>query len=225
MPMYKLLSILIIPFVLLVSLPVNASVLDYEMKLNEIEQQRKEVKEKLANANDSEIIELSREENRLIAHKEAYEKALEIENGSYNSSILTNFVPIDLKPGQSVPKEYVPYYQAAAARFGIDWFVLAAIHDIETTYSTNPSMVSTVGAIGHFQFMPTTFKAYGVDGNEDGVKSPWNLQDAIFSAANYLTASGYKKDRRKAIWHYNHAEWYVNDVIATAERIQRQWLQ
>ena len=81
-------------------------------------------------------------------------------------------------------------------------------------------MVSYAGAIGHMQFMPATFSAYGVDGNQDGIKSAWNLEDSIFSAANYLIASGYKTDIRKAIWHYNHAEWYVNDVLARAGRIK-----
>ena len=53
-------------------------------------------------------------------------------------------------------------------------------------------MISSVGAVGHMQFMPSTFEAYGVDGDGNGQISPWSLPDSVFSAANYLSANGFK---------------------------------
>ena len=65
--------------------------------------------------------------------------------------------------------------------------------------------------------MPPTWSAYGVDANKDGKKDPFNPVDAIFAAANYLNASGGEKDLRKAIFAYNHANWYVDSVLLRAK--------
>lgn len=80
-------------------------------------------------------------------------------------------------------------------------------------------MISSANAVGHMQFMLATFRAYGVDGNGDGRRSPWQLEDAVYSAANYLSSSGYQKNVRKAIWHYNHSESYINEVLGIAAGI------
>src|SRR3712207_3688502 len=69
------------------------------------------------------------------------------------------------------------------------------------------------------QFMPATWKMYGVDANRDGLKDPYNPVDAIFAAARYLKASGADKDLRKAIFAYNHADWYVDSVMLRARLI------
>jgi hypothetical protein len=69
------------------------------------------------------------------------------------------------------------------------------------------------------QFMPGTWRAYGTDANGDGVKDPYDPEDAIFSAARYLRASGYANDVHAALFAYNHAGWYVEDVLARARRI------
>jgi hypothetical protein len=66
------------------------------------------------------------------------------------------------------------------------------------------------------QFMPSTWKQYGVDANGDGRKDPYNPVDAIFSAARYLRASGVERDPRAAIFAYNHADWYVDSVLLRA---------
>lgn len=66
--------------------------------------------------------------------------------------------------------------------------------------------------------MPATWDAYGVDGNGDGIKDPVNRHDAIHAAANYLRASGAPKDWYEAIFAYNHADWYVQDVLAYAKK-------
>ncbi|MEL6725262.1 MAG: lytic murein transglycosylase [Pseudomonadota bacterium] len=50
------------------------------------------------------------------------------------------------------------------------------------------------GAMGQTQFMPSTFLSYAVDFDGDGKKDLWNsVPDALASAANYLSASGYQK--------------------------------
>jgi hypothetical protein len=67
--------------------------------------------------------------------------------------------------------------------------------------------------------MPPTWKAYGVDANRDGLKDPYNPVDAIFAAARYLRAAGAETDIRKAIFAYNHADWYVDSVLMRARLI------
>ena len=64
--------------------------------------------------------------------------------------------------------------------------------------------------------MPGTWETYGVDASGDGKADPYNPADAIFAAAKYLKASGGASDLRKAVFSYNHADWYVNDVIRQA---------
>ncbi|CAA9485689.1 MAG: GH23 / GH103 [uncultured Solirubrobacterales bacterium] len=111
-----------------------------------------------------------------------------------------------------IPLFLMPIYQAAGTEYGIRWEYLAGINEIETNYGRNLN-VSTAGALGWMQFMPATWKAYGVDANKDGRKDPYNPADAIFAAARYLKASGGPQDMRKAIFAYNHAGWYVDSVV------------
>ena len=111
-----------------------------------------------------------------------------------------------------VPLFLLPIYQAAGIEYGIRWEVLAAINEIETDYGRNLN-VSSAGALGWMQFMPSSWKAYGVDANKDGRKDPYNPVDAIFAAARYLKAANYENDVRGAIFAYNHADWYVDSVL------------
>ena len=67
--------------------------------------------------------------------------------------------------------------------------------------------------------MPATWQQYGVDANRDGVKDPFNPVDAIFAAARYLRAAGADTDVRRAIFAYNHADWYVDSVLMRARLI------
>jgi murein DD-endopeptidase MepM/ murein hydrolase activator NlpD len=66
------------------------------------------------------------------------------------------------------------------------------------------------------QFMPSTWLRWGMDADGDGVADPWNPEDAIFSAARYLAAAGGATDLPRAIFAYNHAQWYVDEVLAGA---------
>jgi Transglycosylase SLT domain/Peptidase family M23 len=117
-----------------------------------------------------------------------------------------------------VPPFLLSIYQAAGIQYGIRWEVLAAINEIETDYGRNLN-VSSAGAVGWMQFMPSTWKTWGVDANKDGRKDPYNPVDAIFAAARYLKAAGYQDDVRRAIFAYNHADWYVDSVLLRARLI------
>jgi murein DD-endopeptidase MepM/ murein hydrolase activator NlpD len=117
-----------------------------------------------------------------------------------------------------IPPFLLPIYQAAGIQYGVRWEVLAAINEIETDYGRNLN-VSSAGALGWMQFMPGTWKLYGVDANKDGVRDPYSPVDAIFATARYLKAAGAEKDLRKAIFAYNHADWYVDSVLMRARLI------
>jgi hypothetical protein len=117
-----------------------------------------------------------------------------------------------------IPPFLLPIYQAAGIEYGVRWEVLAGINEIETDYGRNLN-VSSAGALGWMQFMPATWKQYGVDANHDGKKDPFNPVDAIFAAARYLKAAGADSDVRKAIFAYNHADWYVDSVLMRARLI------
>jgi murein DD-endopeptidase MepM/ murein hydrolase activator NlpD len=66
------------------------------------------------------------------------------------------------------------------------------------------------------QFMPDTWLRWGVDANGDGVADPWNPDDAVFSAARYLAAAGGTTDLYRGVYAYNHADWYVQEVLSLA---------
>jgi murein DD-endopeptidase MepM/ murein hydrolase activator NlpD len=117
-----------------------------------------------------------------------------------------------------IPPFLLPIYQAAGIQYGIRWEILAAINEIETDYGRNLN-VSSAGALGWMQFMPSTWRAYGVDANGDNVKDPYNPVDAIFAAARYLRAAGADTDIRRAVFAYNHANWYVDSVLLRAQVI------
>jgi murein DD-endopeptidase MepM/ murein hydrolase activator NlpD len=117
-----------------------------------------------------------------------------------------------------IPPFLLPIYQAAGIEYGVRWEILAAINEIETDYGRNLN-VSTAGAVGWMQFMPATWKRYGTDANHDGRKDPYNPVDAIFAAARYLKAAQADQDVRRAVFAYNHADWYVDSVLMRARLI------
>lgn len=144
----------------------------------------------------------------------------------------------------AIPEQFIPIYVAAEEKYGVPWTLLAAHHRIETRFSTMKTMVSSAGAEGHLQFMPCTFvgwqhptcsglgkgdipKAelmnpaaiakyggYGVDANGDGIADPYDIEDAIFSAANYLAKYGAANGEiQQAVFQYNHSDEYVEKVL------------
>jgi soluble lytic murein transglycosylase-like protein len=115
-----------------------------------------------------------------------------------------------------VPPFLLPIYQAAGTAYGIPWQILAAINEVETDYGRDLS-VSSAGAEGWMQFLPSSWELYGVDANGDGYEDPYNPADAIFAAARYLAAAGGDSDIRGAIYSYNHSQAYVDSVMLRAQ--------
>ena len=129
-----------------------------------------------------------------------------------------------LPPGWTVSTltpRTVPYaqlnamWQRAGAAYGIPWQVLASINKIESNFGRNMGP-SSAGAVGWMQFMPSTWLRWGTDANGDGIADPWAPEDAIFSAARYLAAAGGRTDIERGVFAYNHADWYVQDVLELA---------
>jgi murein DD-endopeptidase MepM/ murein hydrolase activator NlpD len=114
-----------------------------------------------------------------------------------------------------IPPFLLPIYQACGTQYGIPWEVLASINKIETAFGTNLG-TSTAGAIGWMQFLPSSWREYGLDANGDGRKDPYNPVDAICAAAHYLKVAGGGHDLYHAIFAYNHADWYVQEVLLYA---------
>lgn len=147
-----------------------------------------------------------------------------------------------------IPEEYIPIYVRAGNEYGVDWILLAAIHKVETDFSQFLGE-SSVGAIGHTQFMICSwigwaypdcqnselgdvdlspeiytdisiisqYNGFGVDANGNGKADPMELEDSIFATANYLAThlNGAKDEEslRQALYAYNHADWYVDEVL------------
>jgi membrane-bound lytic murein transglycosylase B len=85
---------------------------------------------------------------------------------------------------------------------------------------------SVAGALGPAQFIPTTFRKWGVDGDGDGEKNPFRMPDAMASIANLLKKSGWRengdeKKNRNAIWLYNHSDVYVNTIMKLYEELSQ----
>ena len=97
------------------------------------------------------------------------------------------------------------YYHEAEAASGVGWNYLAAINLIETCFGRIAG-VSSAGAQGPMQFLPSTFARYG-DGGD--IPSP---HDSIMAAGRFLAANGFADDHDHAIFGYNHSSHYVSAV-------------
>jgi soluble lytic murein transglycosylase-like protein len=106
------------------------------------------------------------------------------------------------------------YFQRAGRRFGISWHVLAAVMLVETRFGRVKS-TSSAGAQGPMQFLPATWKIYGLGGD---IHDP---RDAVLGAANYLRASGAPRDYARALHAYNPDRRYVDAVLRHARQIRR----
>lgn len=118
-------------------------------------------------------------------------------------------------PPTAIPTEVLALYQQAADRYRLPWPLLAGVGMAETNHG-RLTATSSAGAQGLMQFLPATFNTYGVDADGDGNATITNDADSIFSAANYLAASGANEPDagiRRALYAYNHATWYLNDVL------------
>ena len=129
-------------------------------------------------------------------------------------------VPSPLSSAPAAPQrlayaELETLWQRAGAAYGIPWQVLAAINKIESDFGRNMGP-SSAGAVGWMQFMPETWSRWGLDATGDGVADPWRAEDAIYAAARYLAAAGGRTDLERAVYAYNHAQWYVDEVMELA---------
>lgn len=142
-----------------------------------------------------------------------------------------------------VPKEFEETYKKIGDKYNIDWQLLAAIHRVETAFSSN-NTISSAGAIGHTQFMKCTWLGWsysgckgtlgnadvpndvltnvdkvaeyggeGVDGNDNGTADPMELSDALSATAKKLEKDGANTDVESAVYNYNRDNSYVSDVI------------
>jgi hypothetical protein len=119
--------------------------------------------------------------------------------------------PIADARSDEIPPAHLAVMQRAAAECGLPWQVLAAVAKVESDFGRNMA-TSSAGAIGYGQFLPSSWAAFGRGGN------PYDYRDAIPAMARYLCAHGGARDLRRALFAYNRAEWYVNDVLAIAVR-------
>ena len=124
----------------------------------------------------------------------------------------------DLPPWKIIPpppaEELTGYYKEAEAKFGVPWEYLASVHLVETRMGRIRG-TSTAGAQGPMQFLPATWKAYGMGGD---INDP---HDAIMGAANYLKANGGAAGRMdNALYRYNNSNRYVRAVTLYAQQIE-----
>jgi hypothetical protein len=130
-----------------------------------------------------------------------------------------------------IPAAYMAAYTTSASRFdlGADgWSYLAAIGKVESDHgrSTAPGVSTGQNAYGccagpmqihnGFGSGAGTWGRYKVDGDGDGRLDIYDADDAIATAARYLAASGAPADWRRAVYAYNHAGWYVDEIFTQA---------
>ena len=131
------------------------------------------------------------------------------------------------KASSAVPANYVPWLAKASSRYhlGHEGFaIVAAVHYVESDFGRSPlpgvapGTKNYMGAMGPGQFLEESWPPFGVDADGDGVKDPYSIPDSIFATANLLHASGAPGDWHAALFAYNHAEWYVDEVLENAKR-------
>jgi len=128
----------------------------------------------------------------------------------------------------SIPPDYLAWYIGAAQTCqGLPWPVLAGIGKVESDHGQSglPGVhagANTAGAEGPMQFLPATFGEFAVDADPAQPVSPYDPADAIYTAARMLCADGARGGRpagiNQAIFAYNHASWYVAEVLSWAAR-------
>ncbi|HEY3734907.1 MAG TPA: lytic transglycosylase domain-containing protein [Streptosporangiaceae bacterium] len=130
-------------------------------------------------------------------------------------------LPVDGNVPSGRPASYLDLFRASAKMYcpGLSWTVLAAIGQIESGDGANNGP-SSAGALGPMQFMPATWSFWGIDGFGDtGTPNIMNPYDAVPAAARYLCAyspGSSAANLSAAIFGYNHASWYVAEVLALA---------
>jgi membrane-bound lytic murein transglycosylase B len=120
-----------------------------------------------------------------------------------------------LRVGPALPAGVLlRYYREAQRRFGVKWQMLAAVNFVESAFGRVRSS-SSAGAQGPMQFLPATWRQYGLGGN---VHDP---HDAILGAANYLRANGAPRRAWAALYRYNPSPLYVEAVLRYTRQMTR----
>jgi membrane-bound lytic murein transglycosylase B len=122
-------------------------------------------------------------------------------------------MPADLSTPPAAPIQLsydrlLGLWQQAGTAYDIPWQVLASINKVESNFSPQHGSGSRAPS-GWMQFMPSTWVRWGVDANRDGIADPVeSAGHAIYAAARYLAAAGGSTDIARAVFSYNHADWY-----------------
>jgi cell wall-associated NlpC family hydrolase len=132
----------------------------------------------------------------------------------------------------SIPADYLTWYTGAAKTCpGLPWAVLAGIGEVESDHGRSdlPGVhagTNAAGAEGPMQFLPSTFSKFAVNADPAQPASPYDPADAIYTAARMLCASGARDGStaglEQAIFAYNHAGWYVSEVMSWAGKYATQ---
>lgn len=159
-----------------------------------------------------------------------YPMSVNVFNAYVSLALLRN--PDYLKEMQALYGKTYPQLNDEAtitrARKKASWagYELAYLVQLADDLKIDPLAISGsfAGALGPAQFLPSSFWFFGVDGNGDGIVSPFNLEDAMFSMGNYLRIFGWTEkspinQKRKAVWFYNRSEVYVNTVMMTYDKL------
>ncbi|MFL5922254.1 MAG: lytic murein transglycosylase [Gaiellaceae bacterium] len=146
----------------------------------------------------------------------AFLPTADVPNGPGSIAFPSTLLSPPAVPATRTYSELLALWQRDGALYGVPWQVLAAINKIESNFGRNMGP-SSAGALGWMQFMPSTWERWGVDADGDGLANPWSPEDGIASAARYLAASGGATDISRAVFSYNHAQWYVDEVLQLAQ--------
>jgi membrane-bound lytic murein transglycosylase B len=203
----------------------EAALAEEERRAREIRQTRSQLERSVTEIGvniervDAEIARLEAERAELLSRPAAsMGSAAGLE---YEMSVAQNITVEQVEDIELI--EYQRLYREAAEQFGFgeDWYILAAIGKIESNHGENLGP-STAGALGPMQFLPSTWESYGMDGNGDGRANIMDPEDAIPAAAAYLVLNGAPEDWYRALFAYNHADWYVKEVLAIAEAYRQK---
>jgi hypothetical protein len=142
--------------------------------------------------------------------------------------VTTSQLPVTTTVTSGTPTSYLALYRDSAAKYcpGLSWTVLAAIGQIESDHGANNGP-SSAGALGPMQFLPSTWAVWGTDGfGQTGPPNIMNPLDAVPSAARLLCADGAAAGGASlaaAIYDYNHANWYVTEVLDLASEYAQEY--
>ncbi|TSC94829.1 MAG: membrane-bound lytic murein transglycosylase B-like protein [Candidatus Berkelbacteria bacterium Athens1014_28] len=150
---------------------------------------------------------------KATAEKMAVEKAVAEKTAQSAKKVTGKLVKI-----YNDPSNFDGLYQSAGAAYGIDWRILKSVHYAETGCSGSTMKRNPSGATGPFQFIPSTWRRWGIDGDGDGKADIGNVTDAAYSAARYLAVSGGPANNyKKSLWSYNPSARYYTKVMSIAK--------